>query len=1318
MLRRALIAAVALSLGFGASTSCSPGSDTSFTLPHSGSDSPDAGSGGPGSGSGASSGEGLDDNQDRRCVPRTCADVGATCGQVADGCGGLTEDCGSCTAPDFCGGGGPSQCGGGVSCTPTTCEAEGKDCGFLADGCGDVVDCGSCTAPGETCGAGGEANVCSLPTDDPNQCAALTTCEAEGVTCGSIGNGCGGILDCNPPDGPACPAGQTCGGGGVPGQCGAPTCTPITCADVDPATCGVVSDGCGGLLTDCGVTCEAPETCGGGGVPSRCGQGTTCTPQTESEACPGKCGPLSDGCDGLVDCGGCAAPDFCGGGGVPSQCGAPVCQPYTCEQLNATCGDQPDGCDGTLDCGTCTVPGETCGGGGVPSQCGAPVCVPKTCEELGVGCGQTGDGCIEVLNCGACPDGQACGGVPSQCAPVCTPLTCADVGANCGPVSDGCGGLTENCGTCTAPEICGGGGVPSQCGGGDPGGGGECTGLCEHQVVCGSGGSTTLRGVVTTPNGELPLYNALVYVPNAPLPAIADGLSCQRCEDEELGSPLVATITNPDGTFELPNVPANIEFPLVVKMGKWRRAVQIPAVTPCTTVDLSIDQARLPRNQGEGNIPRMAISTGRVDALECVLHKAGVDTSEFTRPGGSGRIHLYRANGSWPDQDAQTCSNSCGCGIWSGACSGLFGSCSLFNCGSSCCNSACAACGGTQNVAARDALQAAIAAQRLYEDQAVLDSYDMVAFGCEAEEQSRSSANRTRLREYVNKGGRLFLSHFNYDWIRTGSYNTDPLHTTAVWGGGSGRGNLSDPTAALVDGTFPKGMAFTEWLDVVNASHPTLGTGNIRINEPRVYVQNTTDLSRRWIYTTQPQHGHNSIQHFTFNTPVGSTEDNMCGRVVYTAFHVTTGSHNNAWFPSHCSGALTAQEKVLLFMLFDLAACVSDDEAPPPPPPSCTPRTCDSVGAECGYIADGCGGAVDCGPCVAPDSCGGGGTPNVCGSSCRQRTCGEASANCGFVADGCGGVLYCGDCPEPSICGGSGTPNICGAPPCAPRTCESIGATCGAISDGCGGLTQCGNCPEGEFCGGGGIPNQCGEGSCSPQTCAQAGAQCGLIGDGCGGTVTCPPCPSPLTCGGSGIPNQCGGTTCTPQTCQQAGAECGPIGDGCGGVVQCGDCPSPQICGGGGVASQCGGSCVPRTCQQAGATCGFIGDGCGGILSCGVCPAGQTCGGGGVPGQCGSGPGCTPATCQAGQCGNLGDGCGGIIDCGTCPAGQTCGGGGVANQCGTGTGGCAPKTCAEQGANCGPVADGCGGLLDCGVCPGGQTCGGGGVASQCGGGVH
>src|SRR5215467_809828 len=92
------------------------------------------------------------------------------------------------------------------------------------------------------------------------------------------------------------------------------------------------------------------------------------------------CGPNTDGCGDLIDCGNCTAPAFCGGGGF-SKCGGNAnvldggtnCVPGTCASEGIQCGKAGDGCGGLVNggqpCGTCTPP-QICGGGGTPSVCG------------------------------------------------------------------------------------------------------------------------------------------------------------------------------------------------------------------------------------------------------------------------------------------------------------------------------------------------------------------------------------------------------------------------------------------------------------------------------------------------------------------------------------------------------------------------------------------------------------------------------------------------------------------------------------------------------------------------------------------------------------------------------------------------------------------------------------------------------------------------------------------------------------------------------------------------------------------------------------
>ena len=57
--------------------------------------------------------------------------------------------------------------------------------------------------------------VVTLASTEPSHCAGFRTCEDQEADCGSIDDGCGGILTCG-----SCEAGDTCGGAGVANRCG------------------------------------------------------------------------------------------------------------------------------------------------------------------------------------------------------------------------------------------------------------------------------------------------------------------------------------------------------------------------------------------------------------------------------------------------------------------------------------------------------------------------------------------------------------------------------------------------------------------------------------------------------------------------------------------------------------------------------------------------------------------------------------------------------------------------------------------------------------------------------------------------------------------------------------------------------------------------------------------------------------------------------------------------------------------------------------------------------------------------------------------
>src|SRR6185436_16240450 len=141
-------------------------------------------------------------------------------------------------------------------------------------------------------------------------------------------------------------------------------------------------------------------------------------------------------------------------------------------------------------------------------------------------------------------------------------------GQYCGKIGNGCGGTME-CGECPPGQACGADGLPGVCPYVPPDGG-ACTGLQCRIEVCDGGAKTTLSGTVYDPAGLVPLYDVLLYVPNAPLDPLSTGPSCDRCDSPVSGQPVTATLSDANGQFKLRNVPSGDGVPLVIQIGKWR----------------------------------------------------------------------------------------------------------------------------------------------------------------------------------------------------------------------------------------------------------------------------------------------------------------------------------------------------------------------------------------------------------------------------------------------------------------------------------------------------------------------------------------------------------------------------------------------------------------------------------------------------------------------------------------------------------------------------------------------------------------------------
>ncbi|MCA9587255.1 MAG: carboxypeptidase regulatory-like domain-containing protein [Myxococcales bacterium] len=413
-------------------------------------------------------------------------------------------------------------------------------------------------------------------------------------------------------------------------------------------------------------------------------------------------------------------------------------------------------------------------------------------------------------------------------------------------------------------------------GGANGEGGKPCiSGLCKQQVDCGTAPKTSVSGKVHDPAGKVPLYNVLVYVPNATPAPITTGASCDRCGDVS-GDPLVTALTDAKGEFRLDDVPVGKDIPLVIQVGKWRRQITIPNVEKCVDHPLSVDQLRLPRNQSEGDLPQMAIASGAADPFECLLTKMGIDEAEFTHDTGTGRVHYYRENGV-------------------------------------------------------DTSPSAPAASTLYNDLAKMKTYDIIFLPCEGSPRDKNDTVDQNLVDYTAVGGRAFTTHYGYVWLFNG---VTPFPTTGDWQPRQSD-KFSGVLNAQVNTGFPKGQAFAEWLVNVGASQQ-LGTMELREARHDLNAGNDPP-STTWMSTNDmPAPNNNAAMHITFNTPIGVPDAQLCGRVVYSDFHVSASAKEPGQpnFPGSCKkGDLSEQEKALEFMLFDLSSCIQNDKEPPRPPP-------------------------------------------------------------------------------------------------------------------------------------------------------------------------------------------------------------------------------------------------------------------------------------------------------------------------------------------------------------------------------------------------
>jgi hypothetical protein len=104
--------------------------------------------------------------------------------------------------------------------------------------------------------------------------------------------------------------------------------------------------------------------------------------------------------------------------------------------------------------------------------------------------------------------------------------------------------------------------------------------------------------------------------------------------------------------------------------------------------------------------------------------------------------------------------------------------------------------------------------------------------------------------------------------------------------------------------------------------------GRIALTDTQHTVEAVAASTEKWISLDTTANGRPSVQYYQFTTPLANDPALRCGKVVFSDIHVSTGddSGSGLQFPNGCTTTgLTPQEKVLAFMIFDIASCVGPD---------------------------------------------------------------------------------------------------------------------------------------------------------------------------------------------------------------------------------------------------------------------------------------------------------------------------------------------------------------------------------------------------------
>ena len=397
-----------------------------------------------------------------------------------------------------------------------------------------------------------------------------------------------------------------------------------------------------------------------------------------------------------------------------------------------------------------------------------------------------------------------------------------------------------------------------------------CVGRACMVPVCTGGGTTTITGRLFAGNGADPVPGATVYVPLQDVVAQPTGASCDLCSRTPAN--VSSATTAFDGSFRLSGVPAG-SFPLVAQLGHFQRVLTVTA-TSCVANTLPADPGtqnlgiRLPRKTAElspqDTVPRIAVASGDFDQIECVLKRMGIE-----------EIDLYNGRNA-----------------------------------------------GETNPPSIAELST------LLTNQAKLLSYNILVMNCTQNQFQNTLATagvKANIEKFVASGGRLYATDWAYDMIEQvpqfAPYlcfepqavggapmcqaTSEPKQDADTMVAYSGKSSIQDADLAKWLAQFPGAIDAQQKVEVDFNYVAIAQTATSATNPVKVWVQGQAGN-----FGVRPQT-------VTFDY-------NQCGRIHYSTYNTEPSGavDDTARWPNSCKATLSPQERLLEYLVFNIASCI------------------------------------------------------------------------------------------------------------------------------------------------------------------------------------------------------------------------------------------------------------------------------------------------------------------------------------------------------------------------------------------------------------